>query len=93
MNRKEQKRLIMLNQVETGQLAGRGAAEVLGLSVRHVRKILAVYRKEGAAVLAHGNRGGRPHNALDRDLRKQVVEAARLTYAGCTTHHFTELLA
>ena len=38
----------MLNQVETGQLTGRGAAEVLGLSVRHVRRILAAYRKEGA---------------------------------------------
>ncbi len=36
---------------------------------------------------------GRPHNALDGDLRKQVVELARLTYAGCNTHHFTELLA
>lgn len=36
---------------------------------------------------------GRRHNALDGDLRKQVVEAAWLTYAGCNTHHFTELLA
>ena len=67
----------MLNQVETGQLTGRGAAEVLGLSVCHVRRILAAYRKEGAAVVAHGNRGGRPHNALDGDLRKQVVDLAR----------------
>lgn len=49
----------MLNQVETGQLTGRGAAEVLGLSVCHVRRILAAYRKEGAAVVAHGNRGGK----------------------------------
>lgn len=52
LNRKEQKRLIMLNQVETGQLTGRGAAEVLGLSVCHVRRILAAYWKEGAALLA-----------------------------------------
>ena len=50
LNRKEQKRLIMLNQVETGQLTGRGAAEVLGLSVCHVRRILAAYWKEGAAL-------------------------------------------
>ena len=52
LNRKEQKRLIMLNQVETGQLTGRGTAEVLGLSVRHVRRILAAYWEEGAALLA-----------------------------------------
>ena len=42
----------MLNQVETGQLTGRGAAEVLGLSVCHVRRILAAYWEEGAALLA-----------------------------------------
>ncbi|GAF80179.1 unnamed protein product, partial [marine sediment metagenome] len=47
----------MLNQVETDKVIGREAAEVLGLSLRHVKRILAAYRKEGAAALAHGNRG------------------------------------
>ena len=93
MNRREQKRLVVLNQVEKGKMIGREAAEVLDLSLRHVRRILAVYRKEGAAALAHGNRGRKPHNVLNENLRKQILDLGQTTYAGCNNQHFTELLA
>ena len=43
MNRKEQRGLVVLNQVERSKMIGREAAEVLGLSLRHVRRILAAY--------------------------------------------------
>ncbi|GAI54620.1 unnamed protein product, partial [marine sediment metagenome] len=62
----------MLNQVEMGKMIGREVAELLDLSLRHVRRILAAYRREGAAALAHGNRGRKPHHALDSSLMKQV---------------------
>ena len=39
LNKKEQKRLMVLNRVETGEMAGKVAAEVLGFSLRHVRYI------------------------------------------------------
>jgi transposase len=93
LNRKEQKRLVVLNQMEKGEMISREAAEVLGLPLRHVRRILAVYRKEGASVLAHGNRGRKPHNALDESVRKQILDLGQRTYAGCNNQHFTELLA
>ena len=83
----------MLNQVEMGKMIGREVAVLLDLSLRHVRRILAAYRKEGAAALAHGNRGRKPHHALDSSLMKQVLELAQSTYAGCNNQHFTELLA
>jgi len=63
------------------------------LSLRHLRRILAACRKEGAVALAHGNRGRRPHNALGEGLKKRVLELAQSTYAGCNNQHFTELLA
>ena len=93
LNKKEQKRLMVLNQMETGKMAGEGAAKILGFSLRHVRRILAAYRKEGAVALAHGNRERKPSNALDGNLRRQVVELAQSSYAGCNNQHFTELLA
>jgi len=83
---------MVLNQVEVGWMRGREAAEVLGLSLRHVRRILAAYRKEGAVALAHGNRGRKPHHALGPDLKRQVLGLIQSTYAGCNTQHFTELL-
>jgi len=93
LNKKEQRRLMVLNEVEKGKMTGREAAEMLGLSLRHVRRILAAYRKEGAQALAHGNRGRKPYHALDESLRRQVLELAGSTYAGCNNQHFTELLA
>ena len=93
MNKKEQNRLMVLNGVEVGKVTAREAAEVLGLSLHHVRRILAAYRKEGAAALAHGNQGRKPPNALDESLRRRVLELARSIYAGCNNQHFTELLA
>ena len=85
LSKKEQRRLIVLNGVEVGRIIAREAAEVLGFSLHHDRRILAAYRKEGAAALAHGNRGRKPHNALDDELKKRVLELAQSTYAYCNT--------
>lgn len=93
LNKKEQRRLMVLNKVDRGELTSREAAELVGLSLRHLRRILAAYRKEGACALAHGNRGRKPRHALDESLKRQVATLARSTYAGCNHQHFTELLA
>ena len=60
LSMKEQKKLLVLNQLGEGGLVGWQAASVLGISLRHVRRLIAAYRKEGAAALAHGNRGRKP---------------------------------
>lgn len=93
LNKKEQRRLVVLNQVEAGRMRGREASEGLDLSLRHVRRLLAAYREEGARALAHGNRGRKPHNALDEGVRRKVSELGGSTYAGCNNQHTTELLA
>jgi transposase len=90
---KEQRRLMVLNWVREGRLVGRQAAETLELSLRQVRRLLAGYRVEGARALAHGNRGRKPHNALNDSLKQKVAILAATTYAGCNTQHFTELMA
>ncbi len=92
LSKKEQKRLMVLNQVGGGGVTVREAAVVLELSERHVKRLRAAYRKEGAAALAHGNRGRRPPNAMDGGLRGEVLELARTTYAGFNVQHFTEQL-
>ena len=73
LTRKEQTRLQVLNDVLEHQVTVDEAAQVLGLSERHLWRILAAYRKEGAAALAHGNRGRRPANAIPLGLRDRVV--------------------
>ena len=47
LNSKAQKRAFVLHQVNRGDLTAEAASEVLGISVRQLRRILAAYRKEG----------------------------------------------
>ena len=88
----EQTRLQVLNQVTAREVALGDAARVLGLSERHTWRLLAGYRKEGAAALAHGNRGRPAANAIPDALRDQVVRLATTRYEGLNHTHFTELL-
>ena len=66
---------------------------MLGVSTRHTRRILTAYRKEGAAALAHGNRGRRPSNATPEMIAEGIVHLARTRYAGVNHTHMSELLS
>ena len=68
------------------------AAEVLGVTERHAWRILAAYRREGAAALAHGSKGRRPPNAVSDELAEAVVNLARTHYPGANHTHLTDLL-
>ena len=92
LNQKEQARLSVLNSVLEYQVPIAQAAEVLGVSPRHARRLLAAYRKHGAAALAHGNRGRRPHNATLPAEAAAVVGLATERYEGANHTHLTELL-
>ena len=69
------------------------AAQVLGVSKRHLWRTLAAYRKGGAAALDHGNRGRPPRNATPEGIKAEVVYLARTSYPGANHRHLTELLA
>jgi transposase len=93
LNRNEQKRMLVLNAVVAGQSTVAEAAASLGLSGRPVRRVLAASRQEGAAALAHGNRGRRPAHATREEVAQTVVALAQTTYAGCNQQHLRDLLA
>ena len=93
LNRKEQNRLVVMNQIEGRKLTVDKAAALLEVTPRHIWRILAAYRKEGASALAHGNRGQKPVNTIEEELRQQVLALARDKYCGFNQQHFTEKLA
>jgi transposase len=88
-----QRRLHVLNHVLAGALTAAQAAQLLELSLRQVRRLLAHYRADGVAALVHGNRGRPPPNRLAPELRVRLVELASSTYAGVNRAHLAELLA
>jgi transposase len=93
LNEKEQRRIIVLNEVEKGVITGIQAAELMDLSLRHFRRLLSRYRDEGVRALAHGNRGRKPLNTIGEKARQQVLKLASTRYSGFNHQHFTEKLA
>jgi len=93
LNKKEQRRAMVLCEVEKGLMTGAQAARVMGVSLRHTRRLLAASRQEGVGALAHGNRGRTPPNAIGTVTRERVLMLARTRYAGFNIQHFSEILA
>lgn len=89
---REQTRLSIMNAVLDRRWSVGEAAQLLGVSERHTWRLLAAYRKEGAAALAHGNRDRRPPNAAPVTVQARVVALARERYQGVNHTHVAELL-
>ena len=69
------------------------AAQLMGVSERHGWRLLAAYRQEGAAALAHGNRGHPPVHATSQEVKERVLALAHDPYAGFNYTHLSEVLA
>ena len=90
---REQSRIQVLNGVIERKVSMAEAAELMRVNERHAWRLLATYRKEGAAGVAHGNRGRRPSTATSPETQEQVTALAKGRYAGFNRSHLTELLA
>src|SRR5215831_6008989 len=93
LTQREYQRLQVLSRVHDGVLRAREAAGLLGLSLRHLRRLLARWRQRGPAAVAHGNRGRRSRRRVAAPIRTRILTLARTIYAGVNDHHLTELLA
>ena len=90
---KEQARLQVLNSLLAEHVTLDQAATLMGVTTRHTRRMLAAYREEGAAAVAHGHRGRQPPNATPDAVVSDVVRLARTRYEGANHTHLSELLS
>ena len=93
LNQREQASLQVLNSVVEYQLPRAQATELLGISERRGRRILADYRRVGTAALVHGNRGRKPRNSVPEDVAATTVILASEKYVGFNHSHLIEALA
>jgi len=93
LNAKEQQRVKVIHEVGSGMLTGRQGSELLGVTVRQVRRMVQRYRLEGVAGLAHRNRGRASARKIGAGVRAEVVRLARERYPGCNYSHLAEVLA
>lgn len=84
--------LTVLHALDRRELLMAEAAQLLGRSVRQVRRLRAALRTRGLAALIHGNRGHPPLNRIPDRIRARVVHLAMKIYVGLNDHHLHELL-
>lgn len=74
---KDRDRLVVLRQVQQGDLTSSDGARRLGLSARHFRRLLARFLEEGDEAVIHRSRG-RPSNRRVKDeIRLRALVRAR----------------
>jgi transposase len=91
-NMKEIKRLHLIQQILDRHMTAQQATELLGLSLRQVRRLVAKYREKGANGITHGNCGKTPNNQIERNIRDKIIKLAETEYLDYNDSHFTEEL-
>jgi hypothetical protein len=92
MSEGQWKRWDAVARLQAGKLTTPEAAQLLGLSVRQVRRIRRAVERAGRAGLRHGNHGQVPVNKLPPTVRKRILRLRRTKYRDFNDQHFTEKL-
>jgi hypothetical protein len=83
----------VLSQLIDGHMNGTEAAEKLGLTVRHIKRLKKRLKAEGALGLLHGNRGKQSGRRIKDDVYTKTVAILKETYADCKPTFASEKLA
>ena len=93
LSHRQLKRWHLLKLEQENRITLKEAAERMGLSYRQAGRLKEKAARDGPAGLVHGNRGRRPTNSLDVQLRERILELSRSQYGLFNDGHFTEKLA
>ncbi len=80
MSQRERDRLRVLHSVVEGKRTQVEAARLLGLTPRHVRRLLQRQQQGGDGALIHGLRGQPSNHRKDAKLRRRVLQLYRKDY-------------
>ena len=92
LSRKELHRPGLLKALSNGRLTNAQVASALGITARHVRRLLRRFERGGPAALVHGNRGRPSPRRLSRTVRAAIVRLMTTLYVGFNDTHLTEKL-
>lgn len=92
VSQKELQRMHVVQLSIEGRQTVSEAAQLLGLSVRQLKRLRQRFTAHGAAGLLHGNRGKTAWNKTSKEKIEQVVDLAQGRYQGLNDSHLTEKL-
>jgi hypothetical protein len=73
MTQRDRDRLIALKKAKKGLITQRQAAEEIGQTERHVRRLLVKLKRAGDRAIIHGRRGKRSNRKLDEKSQAKAV--------------------
>lgn len=88
----EQRKYEVIKKLAEGNGSKERAALTLGITKRHVNRLLKAYSEQGKAAFIHGNRGRKPVTAIPDDTKAKIIECYQNKYYDANFTHFTELL-
>jgi transposase len=88
MSKTELNRLKVMQRLEEKSLKQKKAAEMLGVSERHIRRLLRGYRQHGEGELISKRRGQRSNNRLKYEIKQKTSDLLHSRY-----HDFGPTLA
>ena len=88
----EQKKYEVIKKLVDSHGNKNRAAISLGISRRHLDRLIIAYKEKGKAAFVHGNRGRKPAITIPDEIRNAVVDLYRTKYYEANFVHFTELL-
>jgi hypothetical protein len=74
MTQKDRDRLVALQKARKGLITQKAAAEEIGQSERHVRRLLKKLKGKGDAVLVHGLRGRRSNRKIEEKVKQAAIQ-------------------
>jgi transposase len=74
MSQRELTRLEIMQRLHEKRLKQKEAAQMLGLSVRQIKRLYQAFKREGAKGLISGRRGKASHNRLSAQVVQQVID-------------------
>ncbi len=94
MTQQDRDRLVALKKAKKKLITQRQAAEELGQTERHVRRLLVKLRKQGDGAVVHARRGRPSNRKLDEKIKTKAVTMLRQkVYAGFGPTLASEYLA
>ncbi len=82
MSVRELKRLKVVQEAIARHITQKGASELLGLSERHVRRLVRAIRNEGERGLVHKSRGRPSNNRIADEVNAKALKAYKDSYIG-----------
>jgi transposase len=92
ISQRDLNRIHVLRNVIEGKVSLSEAAQVLGVSYRHAKRLKKAAADGGLSGILHGNRERPPANKTDPVMRERIIGLSDERYSKFNDSHFTEML-